>query len=198
MKRYVKAAVNLYKDADTLSRFEVAREISSERMLRDIAATEQDATVLMALAYNKNTPADILLDLVHKGNDRISQYALRNPNASTELIDTLYNSPFSDRDYARQYIDRMAADSNVLTDQNFLRKCAQSSIPHIRGLVAGNAAAAEDVQNMLVDDTNVEVLWELVNNSLVYKSCLEKLAQNTDEDIRQQAVSRLAEGDYLV
>ena len=198
MKRYINAAVALFQDQDTGARFEIARDTSSERDIREIARTENTNTVLMALAYNKNTPPDVLLDLAGRGDEQVAKYALRNPNASTELIDQLYRSSFDVGKYTREYVDREASDTCVHADQEFFRKCALSSIPHIRCLVAGNWAADEDVQNMLVNDSNYEVLWALVNNRLIYKSCLDKLAQSTDDDIKQEAIARLAEEDYII
>lgn len=198
MKRYIKSAVRLYESEDDGSRFEIARDGTSERIIRDIAETETSDTVLMALAYNQNTPADVLLDVVDKSdNTQVAKFALRNSNASVQLIDKLFRSPFAIGEYAREYILRQANDSHVSVDQDFLRKCAISQIPAIRGAVASNPMASEDVQCLLANDSNYEVLWALVHNDLICKRCLELLTKNSDEDICKTARSRLSEGDYL-
>jgi len=197
MKRYVRASVNLYGDQNDTDRFLIARDTPTVRDIRDIANTETESIVLMALASNPNTPADVLLELARKGNDSVAKYALRNPNASIELIDELFGSSLAIGKYAKEYILREASDSNMGVDQNFLKKCTQSRYPRIRGTVASNPAAHEDVQLLLANDSNYEVLWNLVNNILVYKRCLEELTRNPDEDIRSQAEKRLAEEDYI-
>ena len=195
MKRYIRAAVDEYEGMDEGDRVAIARDPDiSERVLREIFETDDSSIVRMALAYNTRTPSDILDKLANDDNETLVKFVVRNPNTSIETLDRIFKLGGDISDYAKHHI---LDEIKETKDHEFQAKCAKSKLPLIRGAVAQNPWTCEAVQNSLVNDSNYYVLLDLVNNTLIYKSCLEKLLRNEDDFISKIAWKRLNEEDYL-
>ena len=206
--------LNYSKDASKILKY--SRNESSIKLKRIIAGNEgtdaetlahlfkreKDDIVMQKIAYNRNTPADILKALSKSKDKVVIEYISRNPNTPADALEILSKSEESKIRYEvsrhinvdQNTLIQLAKDSDIFTvvsaagnsnmPANTLAALSKSENTRIRKSVAGNKNTPKDILKYLSKDPDFSVVIAVAGNSNTSEDTLVVLSKSEEFDVR--------------
>jgi hypothetical protein len=142
-----------------------------------------------ALAFNSNTPVDVLDTFTKTDNTDILENIAKRKNATAELLREVANNPHADAKKVQK-----ALVENPRIPEDVLQKLANSKEPEILWKIAtlkqAPVSALKEVANNPVA-SNIEIQRVLAANQNTPENVLQKMADSTDSRVLLNVINNL-------
>lgn len=135
-------------------RFNTAKHTDSLEIL-EILAYDPDVQIRRAVAYNKNTPESLLIDLAEDNDADIQMYVAANPNTPSEVLSKIITT---DNSKALR-----AATVNPNITSELLGILSSNDDTRVRSAVAANEKTPVEVLKKMAKDKDAVVRYYATN-----------------------------------